>query len=290
LGIRILSSSHDEGNKTLKDLFYYVPGFTPADIQRNSDSFWPLSFSKAQKKAEEVRKEAGFDYPDDFNPSEWIPEYTPEDLLDASDGDPDLALHIAKAQVWRSMRIDKEFDEFLQKEILNRTVMVKSPEIISALDPDEHDHGHDHHAHDDLDLAHAEPEHDHEPGQEITLSVFNRDNQIVKFTARTGQTLFEAMFENGIEASYDVACFGPLASQDEDGLAPGPDCAICHVWVSEEFGKSLPEPSEEEEHNFNLMYEKHNYRYGSSRLACQIKLGPEHNNATFALPPPVLPL
>jgi hypothetical protein len=28
----------------------------------------------------------------------------------------------------------------------------------------------------------------------------------------------------------------------------------------------------------------------SSRLACQIKLGPEHNNATFALPPPVLPL
>jgi hypothetical protein len=60
----------------------------------------------------------------------------------------------------------------------------------------------------------------------------------------------------------DVACFGPLASQDEDGLAPGPDCAICHVWVSEEFGKSLPEPSEEEEHNFNLMYEKHNYRYG----------------------------
>ena len=115
--------------------------------------------------------------------------------------DPDLALHIAKAQVWRSMRIDKEFDEFLQKEILNRTVMVKSPEIISALDPDEHDHGHDHHAHDDLDLAHAEPEHDHEPGQEITLSVFNRDNQIVKFTARTGQTLFEAMFENGIEAS-----------------------------------------------------------------------------------------
>jgi ferredoxin len=101
------------------------------------------------------------------------------------------------------------------------------------------------------------------PPVHIRVVEFGEERAI---TARTGQTLMNVAVEQEIE--LECACGGELA------------CSTCHVILEESYYKKLPPPSQEE----NDMLDLASGLTETSRLGCQIKLGPELEGMRVVIP------
>lgn len=83
-----------------------------------------------------------------------------------------------------------------------------------------------------------------------------------------GKTLLEAAHAN--EVDLEGACDGSLA------------CSTCHLILEQELYDQLPPPEEEELDMLDLAFGLTD----TSRLGCQLKVGPEFEGAKFTLPGP----
>jgi ferredoxin, 2Fe-2S len=97
----------------------------------------------------------------------------------------------------------------------------------------------------------------------LSLSAGERQVQ-----ARAGQTLMQAAVGAGVDA-IAADCGGTLS------------CATCHVYVAPEWAARLPAPGDEE---IGMLEFTAAPRRATSRLSCQITLGPELEGLTVELP------
>ena len=86
-------------------------------------------------------------------------------------------------------------------------------------------------------------------------------------TASDGMSLMEAAVKNGVPG-IDADCGGACA------------CATCHVFVNGDWGVRLGPRGDMEQSMLDFAEDVRE----TSRLSCQIKLGPEHDGMVVELP------
>lgn len=101
----------------------------------------------------------------------------------------------------------------------------------------------------------------------IKVYVTDPEGVLHELEAEPGWTLMEVIREAGLP--IEAACGGCCA------------CATCHVYVDPEWFAKLPEPSEDE----NAMLDEAFEVRETSRLACQIRLGPSLSGIRVTLAP-----
>lgn len=94
------------------------------------------------------------------------------------------------------------------------------------------------------------------------------EGEEVPVAVEHGKTLLEAAHAN--EVDLEGACDGSLA------------CSTCHLILEQELYDQLPPPEEEELDMLDLAFGLTD----TSRLGCQLKVGPEFEGAKFTLPGP----
>ena len=92
----------------------------------------------------------------------------------------------------------------------------------------------------------------------VTIHVKTRDGTPHEVQGQEGLSVMEVIRENGFDEL--LALCGGCCS-----------CATCHVHVDPEFKDRLPRMSEDE----NDLLDSSNHRTGSSRLSCQLTVGPD---------------
>ena len=97
---------------------------------------------------------------------------------------------------------------------------------------------------------------------------FVEEGEEVPVAVEHGKTLLEAAHAN--EVDLEGACDGSLA------------CSTCHLILEQELYDQLPPPEEEELDMLDLAFGLTD----TSRLGCQLKVGPEFEGAKFTLPGP----
>lgn len=81
----------------------------------------------------------------------------------------------------------------------------------------------------------------------------------------------------GVHAMQVIRAAGlPLAGECEGSLA----CATCHVVVDPAWSERLPTPSDDEEAMLDTVFNL----TATSRLGCQIRLGPDTDGLVLSLP------
>jgi len=100
----------------------------------------------------------------------------------------------------------------------------------------------------------------------VSVTFVNKDGTRQVIKGRVGQNILTVAHEHDID--LEGACEGSLA------------CSTCHVIVSAEYYKKLPEPSDEENDMLDLAFGLTQH----SRLGCQIVLKPELDGMIIALP------
>lgn len=100
------------------------------------------------------------------------------------------------------------------------------------------------------------------------LHVINRDGKELEVRAPNGVSLMEPLRD--IEDGVSAICGGMCS------------CATCHVYVDEAWaGKLKPRMSDETD----MLKDLNSFRPATSRLSCQVQLGPEHEGLRVALAP-----
>lgn len=106
--------------------------------------------------------------------------------------------------------------------------------------------------------------------------------------ARVGQTLLEAAQMHRVELQGPCAggAAPPTVRRTKDWeeivYGEGPSCFYCHVQIPSSYNSILPEQSEEEKSGLENTWEE---EYApSSRLACLITLGKEHDGMIVLVP------
>jgi ferredoxin, 2Fe-2S len=95
------------------------------------------------------------------------------------------------------------------------------------------------------------------------------DGTSVTCSATSGTTLMRVAVDNDVPG-IEGECGGELS------------CATCHVHVAPEWRDRLPERSEEEAELLEMVEDLRD----DSRLACQIRLGEDHDGLTVTVPEP----
>lgn len=102
----------------------------------------------------------------------------------------------------------------------------------------------------------------------ITITVETRDGTLRDISVEPGQSLMEAMREDGLDEL--LALCGGCCS-----------CATCHVIVDPDFAKALPAISEDEDD----LLESSDHRETTSRLSCQVTLTSELDGLQVKIAP-----
>ena len=100
----------------------------------------------------------------------------------------------------------------------------------------------------------------------VAITFINTDGTEKKVSCKVGQTLLDVIKENNINVIG--ACDGACA------------CGTCHVYIDENTLKKIEPASENEENVLDVVF---NIK-PNSRLACQIVITEEMNNATITIP------
>ncbi|WP_068087568.1 2Fe-2S iron-sulfur cluster-binding protein [Novosphingobium rosa] len=103
-----------------------------------------------------------------------------------------------------------------------------------------------------------------------TFTVSTASTQDISVQATAGQSLMEALRDNGFE---DIQAF----------CGGGCSCATCHVVVNPDWFAKLPPVSDDEQD----LLESIEGRLATSRLACQIPLCDELEGMAIMIPPAV---
>ena len=103
--------------------------------------------------------------------------------------------------------------------------------------------------------------------EKVTIT-FVEDGEEIAVEVEVGMTILEAAQANEID--LEGACDGSLA------------CSTCHLILEQELYDQLPPPEEEELDMLDLAFGLTD----TSRLGCQLKVGPEFEGAKFTLPGP----
>ena len=98
------------------------------------------------------------------------------------------------------------------------------------------------------------------------ITFIKPDEERVEIDAPSGLSIMEIAHENNID--LEGACEGSLA------------CSTCHVIVDQEWFDKLEEASEDEEDMLDLAFGLTR----TSRLGCQIIMGPEFDGIVVRLP------
>ncbi|GMM93194.1 2Fe-2S iron-sulfur cluster-binding protein [Qipengyuania sp. MTN3-11] len=98
----------------------------------------------------------------------------------------------------------------------------------------------------------------------------------IRFETNKGETVEAEAREGDILLDVAQAAGMPLEGTCEGQMA----CSTCHVIVADEWFGRLPDASEEEEDMLDLAAAVAR----TSRLSCQIVLGPEHDGLTVRIP------
>ncbi|EAU41866.1 ferredoxin [Fulvimarina pelagi HTCC2506] len=101
----------------------------------------------------------------------------------------------------------------------------------------------------------------------ITITMRNQDGHARTLHGEAGLSLMEVAVRNGIDG-IEASCGGACS------------CATCMVYVDESWRARLVPRSEFEEDMLELAFEADE----TSRLACQIRLGPEHDGLVVTVP------
>jgi len=102
----------------------------------------------------------------------------------------------------------------------------------------------------------------------VTVHLVAPDGASRAIEATVGQSLMRAATAAGVDA-IKADCGGMLS------------CATCHVFVAGEWAARLPPPSSDEDGMLEMTAAP---RRPTSRLSCQIVLGPELDGLTAGLP------
>lgn len=100
----------------------------------------------------------------------------------------------------------------------------------------------------------------------VNLTFVDFEGESFAVTGTEGETVLEAALAADIE--IEAACGGELA------------CSTCHVILEQGLFDSLDEPDEEEVDMLDLAWGLED----TSRLCCQLKVGPHLEGAVFTLP------
>jgi ferredoxin len=108
--------------------------------------------------------------------------------------------------------------------------------------------------------------------------------------ARIGQTLLEAALMHNVEILGPCEGGGGpsqvLRSNEwtEDTFGDGPNCYFCHVKIPSTYQHLLPHVFDSEKKAFHRVWGDEMSK--TSRLACQITLGKEHDGLVVLVPNP----
>jgi len=100
------------------------------------------------------------------------------------------------------------------------------------------------------------------------LTVVQRDGTRTEFDAPNGHSVMEAIRDQGIDELLAI-CGGCCS------------CATCHVYVDEAFFDKLPGLKGDEDD----LLDSSDHRQGTSRLSCQLLIGPELDGLTVTIAP-----
>jgi len=100
----------------------------------------------------------------------------------------------------------------------------------------------------------------------VRIIAYDNAQQAHTVEASEGVSLMEALSASSVD--FDGSCGGSLA------------CASCHVWVGQDWIDRLPPASEAEEDMLDTAF---NVK-ATSRLSCQIIIGPALEGLTVHLP------
>ncbi len=100
----------------------------------------------------------------------------------------------------------------------------------------------------------------------LRVTFVNKDGSTVQTTAAAGENLLQVAHRHAVD--LEGACDGACA------------CSTCHIILDETVYDALPPPSEAEEDMLDLAFGLTE----TSRLGCQVVLGPEHDGIRVQLP------
>jgi 2Fe-2S ferredoxin len=100
------------------------------------------------------------------------------------------------------------------------------------------------------------------------LHVVNRDGKELEVRAPVGVSLMEPLRD--IEDGVSAICGGMCS------------CATCHVYVDAAWAARLKPAMSDE---IDMLKDLNSYRAGTSRLSCQVQLGPELEGLRVAIAP-----
>jgi ferredoxin, 2Fe-2S len=102
----------------------------------------------------------------------------------------------------------------------------------------------------------------------VTITIIDRAGRIHRLSAVDDLSLMEAIRDGGVD-DLAAICGGCCA------------CATCHVYVDAEYAGRLLPPSADE----NDLLDGSDHRLPTSRLSCQVRLGPALDGLTATIAP-----